>query len=143
MKTFRLVYVPDPDDKRYLTLFAQGFPYKFLGLFPTDRHLIELTADGSTPRFPSCILFFFGLDARDVLLRRGLSRGFLPFGLRSRRLAARCFLTSGLLTLRLQLCCSRFLDTCRFLTSCQQTLRLQLCRNPSLGFDARRDFLAS
>jgi hypothetical protein len=26
MKTFRIVYVPDPDDKRYLTLFARGFP---------------------------------------------------------------------------------------------------------------------
>jgi peptide/nickel transport system permease protein len=42
MKTFRLVYVPDPDDKRYLTLFAHGYAYKFLGLFPTDRHLIGL-----------------------------------------------------------------------------------------------------
>ena len=28
MKTFRLVYVPDPDDKRYLVLFARGYPYK-------------------------------------------------------------------------------------------------------------------
>ena len=47
------------------------------------------------------------------------------------------------MTLRLQLCCPRCLDTSRFLTSCQQTLRLQLCRNPSRGFDARRYFLAS
>jgi peptide/nickel transport system permease protein len=42
MKTFRIVYVPDPEDKRYLVLFAPGFEYKFLGLFPTDRHLIGL-----------------------------------------------------------------------------------------------------
>ncbi len=54
-----------------------------------------------------------------------------------------CVLTRGLLMLRLQLCCSRCLDTSRFLTSCQQTLRLQLCRNPSRGFDARRYFLTS
>ena len=113
------------------------------GCFTLGGFLIELTSDGSTPRFPSCVLLFFGLDARDLLLPRGLSRGFLPFGLRSRSLAASCFLTSGLLTLRLQLCCPRCLGTSRFLTSCQQTLRLQLCRNPSLGFDARRYFLAS
>ena len=46
------------------------------------------------------------------------------------------------MTLRLQLCCSRCLDTSRFLTSCQQTLCLRLCRNPSRGLDARRLFLA-
>jgi peptide/nickel transport system permease protein len=42
MKTFRIVYAPDPNDKRFLVLFAHGFEYKFLGLFPTDRHLIGL-----------------------------------------------------------------------------------------------------
>jgi peptide/nickel transport system permease protein len=42
MKTFKLIYAPDPNDKRYLTLFAHGYPYYFLGLFPTDRHLIGL-----------------------------------------------------------------------------------------------------
>ena len=47
------------------------------------------------------------------------------------------------MTLRLQLRCSRCLDTSGFLTSRQQTLRLQLCRSPSRGFDARRYFLAS
>ena len=57
--------------------------------------------------------------------------------------ARRYFLASGLLPLRLQLRCSRCLDTSGFLTSCQQTLRLQLCRSPSRGFDARRYFLAS
>jgi peptide/nickel transport system permease protein len=39
MKTFKLIYAPDPDDRRYLTLFAHGYPYEFLGLFTTDRHL--------------------------------------------------------------------------------------------------------
>ena len=42
MKTFKLVYAPDPEDRRYLTLFARGYAYNFLGLFPTDRHLIGL-----------------------------------------------------------------------------------------------------
>jgi peptide/nickel transport system permease protein len=42
MKTFKLVYAPDPDDKRYLTLFARGYAYNLLGLFPTDRHLVGL-----------------------------------------------------------------------------------------------------
>jgi peptide/nickel transport system permease protein len=42
MKTFKLVYAPDPDDKRYVTLCARGYAYDFLGLFPTDRHLIGL-----------------------------------------------------------------------------------------------------
>jgi peptide/nickel transport system permease protein len=42
MRTFKIVYAPDPNDKRYLTLFAHGYPYDFLGLFPTDRHLIGL-----------------------------------------------------------------------------------------------------
>ncbi|MEM7025301.1 MAG: ABC transporter permease [Pseudomonadota bacterium] len=42
LKTFKLVYAPDPEDKRYLTLFARGYPYNFLGLFPTDLHLIGL-----------------------------------------------------------------------------------------------------
>ncbi|MEZ5864308.1 MAG: hypothetical protein R3D25_09665 [Geminicoccaceae bacterium] len=42
MKTFRLVYAPDPEDKRYLTLLARGYSYRLLGLFETDRHLIGL-----------------------------------------------------------------------------------------------------
>jgi peptide/nickel transport system permease protein len=57
MKTFKIVYAPDPDDKRYLTLFARGFPYKFLGLFPTDRHLIGLDRGNAEDA-----LFLLGTD---------------------------------------------------------------------------------
>jgi peptide/nickel transport system permease protein len=42
MKTFRLVYEPDPERKVYIRFFAQGYPYYFLGLFPTDRHLFGI-----------------------------------------------------------------------------------------------------
>ena len=114
------------------------------GCFTLGGFLVELTPDGSTPRFASRVLLFFGLDARDLLLCRGRSWRFLAFGLRPCSLDASCFLTSsGLLTLRLPLCCSRYLDTSRFLTSCRQTFRLQLCRSPSRGFDARRCLLTS
>jgi peptide/nickel transport system permease protein len=56
-RTFRLVYLPDPDDKRYLTLFAQGYSYRLLGLFETNRHLIGLDR-GS----PEEALFILGTD---------------------------------------------------------------------------------
>jgi peptide/nickel transport system permease protein len=56
-KTFRLVYAPNPDDKRYLVLFARGYPYNFLGLFPTDRHLIGLDRGEATDA-----LFLLGTD---------------------------------------------------------------------------------
>jgi peptide/nickel transport system permease protein len=57
LKTFKLIYAPDPDDKRYLTLFAHGFPYNFLGLFPTDRHLIGLDRGNAEDA-----LFLLGTD---------------------------------------------------------------------------------
>lgn len=57
MKTFRLVYAPDPEDKRYLTLFAEGYGYRLLGLFETNRHLIGLDR-GS----PEEALFILGTD---------------------------------------------------------------------------------
>jgi peptide/nickel transport system permease protein len=40
IRTFKLVYAPDPTDKRYLKLFASGYRYSFLGLFETDVHLL-------------------------------------------------------------------------------------------------------
>ncbi len=38
--TFQRVYEVNPDEKRYLDFFAAGYTYKFLGLFPTDVHLL-------------------------------------------------------------------------------------------------------
>ena len=63
------------------------------GCFTLGGFLIELASNGSTPRFPSRLLLFFGLAARDLLRCRGLSCGFLAFGLRSCSLGASCFLT--------------------------------------------------
>ncbi len=57
LKTFKLIYAPDPADKRYLKLFAEGYPYKFLGLLPTNRHLIGLDRGA-----PTDALFLLGTD---------------------------------------------------------------------------------
>ncbi len=57
LKTFKLIYAPDPADKRYLKLFAESYPYKFLGLFPTSRHLIGLDRGE-----PTDALFLLGTD---------------------------------------------------------------------------------
>jgi peptide/nickel transport system permease protein len=38
--TLKRVYEPDPNKKLPVILFARGFRYKFLGVIPTDRHLI-------------------------------------------------------------------------------------------------------
>ena len=39
-KTFKRVYHVDPTQPIPLYVFAQGFPYKFLGLIPTNRHIL-------------------------------------------------------------------------------------------------------
>jgi peptide/nickel transport system permease protein len=57
MRTFRLVYVPNLDDKRYLRLFAEGYSYRFLGLFETNRHLIGLDRGAAEEA-----LFLLGTD---------------------------------------------------------------------------------
>ena len=57
LKTFKLVYAPDATDKRYLQLFADGYSYRFLGLFPTSRHLIGLDRGE-----PTDALFLLGTD---------------------------------------------------------------------------------
>jgi peptide/nickel transport system permease protein len=57
LKTFKLIYAPDPADKRYLQLFTEGYSYKFLGLFPTSRHLIGLDRGA-----PTDALFLLGTD---------------------------------------------------------------------------------
>jgi peptide/nickel transport system permease protein len=40
--TLQRVYIPDPARKIPIRLFAEGFEYKLLGIFPTRRHLIGL-----------------------------------------------------------------------------------------------------
>jgi peptide/nickel transport system permease protein len=57
LKTFKLIYAPDPADKRYLQLFTEGYSYKFLGLFPASRHLIGLDRGA-----PTDALFLLGTD---------------------------------------------------------------------------------
>jgi peptide/nickel transport system permease protein len=78
-KTFKLIYAPDPNDRRYLTLFGHGYPYRLLGVIPTDRHLIGVTSGQ-----PEEALFLFGTDllGRDVWSRLLLaSRTSLTIGL--------------------------------------------------------------
>jgi peptide/nickel transport system permease protein len=40
--TFKRVYTPDPEKKVPVRFFAHGFPYRFLGVIPTDLHLLGL-----------------------------------------------------------------------------------------------------
>ncbi len=65
-KTFKRVYVVDESQKLPISLFAQGFSYKFLGLFPSDRHLLGV--DGARAEDT---LFLLGTDVegRDVWSR--------------------------------------------------------------------------
>jgi peptide/nickel transport system permease protein len=66
MRTFKLIYAPDPSDKRYLRLFAEGYSYKLLGIFETNRHLIGLDRGKAEDA-----LFLLGTDqlGRDVWSR--------------------------------------------------------------------------
>ncbi len=79
LKTFKLIYVPDPNEKRYLTFFARGYPYHILGLIPFDRHLL-----GVSEGKPGDSLFLLGTDqlGRDFWSRLMLaSRTSLTIGL--------------------------------------------------------------
>ncbi len=66
MRTFKLIYAPDPADKRYLRLFAEGYSYNLLGIFETNRHLIGLDRGKAEDA-----LFLLGTDqlGRDVWSR--------------------------------------------------------------------------
>jgi len=59
-QTFKRVYRPDPSEKIPVRFFAQGFEYKFLGLFPMTRHLIGV--DGG--RDASRTIFLLGTDVQ-------------------------------------------------------------------------------
>jgi peptide/nickel transport system permease protein len=64
--TFKRVYAADPNDKVPVIFFAEGFEYKFLGLFPANRHLIGV--QGATTEET---LFILGTDlqGRDLWSR--------------------------------------------------------------------------
>jgi peptide/nickel transport system permease protein len=57
--TFQLVYTPDPSQKHYLVLFGEGFEYRLLGLFPTNRHLIGVRGAEAGD-----VLFLLGTDVQ-------------------------------------------------------------------------------
>ena len=65
-KTFKKVYKPDPEVKLPLKLFAEGYEYKFLGLFETNKHLIGVE-DGRAEES----IFLLGTDTlgRDLFSR--------------------------------------------------------------------------
>jgi peptide/nickel transport system permease protein len=78
-KTFKRVYKPDPDKKLFLTLYAEGYPYKLWGIIPTTRHLIGIQ-DGKVEDG----LYLMGTDnlGRDVFSRLMLAtRTSLTIGL--------------------------------------------------------------
>ncbi len=59
LKTFKRLYAADTDIKIPIRFFARGYPYKFLGLFPTDRHLIGV-AEGKAEG----VIFLLGTDVQ-------------------------------------------------------------------------------
>jgi len=79
MRTFKLIYVPDPTDKRYLVWFAEGYAYTLFGMLETKRHIIGLDRG-----IPEDALFLLGTDqlGRDVWSRLMLAtRTSLTIGL--------------------------------------------------------------
>lgn len=65
-RTFKLIYAPDPNEKRYLQLFAPGYAYDLFGLFPTTTHLLGVRGGA-----PETSLILLGTDqlGRDVYSR--------------------------------------------------------------------------
>jgi peptide/nickel transport system permease protein len=65
-KTFKRVYVADMNTKVPVILFGQGFPYKLLGVIPTDRHFFAVEGADAQKT-----LFLLGTDVngRDLWSR--------------------------------------------------------------------------
>jgi len=65
-KTFKRVYQPDPTLKVPLKFFAEGYEYKFWGLFKTNRHLLGVEGARSEDT-----IFLLGTDlqGRDLFSR--------------------------------------------------------------------------
>ncbi len=57
--TFKRVYTADPNQRLPLTLFAKGYEHRFLGVIPTDLHLI-----GVEGRTAEESLFLLGTDVQ-------------------------------------------------------------------------------
>ncbi|MBX3052413.1 MAG: ABC transporter permease [Caldilineaceae bacterium] len=65
-KTFKRVYQPDPALKVPLKLWVEGYEYKFLGLFKTNRHLLGV--EGARAE-DSIFLLGTDLQGRDLFSR--------------------------------------------------------------------------
>jgi peptide/nickel transport system permease protein len=65
-RTFKLVYAPDPNEKRYLQLFAPGYEYSLFGMIPGSTHLLGVRGGK-----PEDSLILLGTDqlGRDVYSR--------------------------------------------------------------------------
>ena len=68
MKTFKRVYQVNLEKKIPVKFFAHGFPYKFLGIFPTDIHFIGVESEGIATEDA---IFLLGTDmlGRDLFSR--------------------------------------------------------------------------
>ena len=66
--TYVKVYERDCSEKYHLRLFARGYEYKFLGIIPTDRHLIGMS---DSNHLSEERIFVFGTDeqGRDMFSR--------------------------------------------------------------------------
>jgi len=65
-KTFKRVYVNDPETKIPLRFFVRGFPYKLLGLVPGDIHLLGVEG---APIEESLFLLGTDVNGRDLWSR--------------------------------------------------------------------------